>query len=134
MRTSRDKDKSCFCFQVFLFSCVLKKVLCPINSEWVPCLSASFLQGPVVCLASRRVQEDCPHLAAPTTTPGIGFGARRHLFPPRHSGPKRQRLNEAAPPTVTTGTGRDETRRSAKMRRIKTGESKQNNALVFPHV
>lgn len=128
-RTSRDKDKSSFCCRVFLILCVLKKVLCPINLQRVPRLSASFLQGPTACLAPRRGREDCPHLAAPTTTPGTGFDEPRRRSPPRRSGPKPQMLREAAPPTATresergngNESGRKETRRSAKRRKIKTG-------------
>lgn len=73
-------------------------------------------------------------MAAPTTTPGTDFDAPRHLFPPRHSGPKPQTLREAAQPTAMrerekgngnekeNGNERKEIRPSVKRRRIKTGE------------
>lgn len=130
------KTKAAFCCRVFLILCVLKKVLCPINLQQVPRLSLPSLQGPTACLAPRRGQEDCPRLAAPTTTPGTDFDAPRHLSPPRHSGPKPETWREAAQPTATReserengkekgrgrGKERRETRPSVKRRRIKTGE------------
>ena len=81
-------------------------------------------------------------MAAPTTTPGTGFGAPRRRSPPRRSGPKLQTPRGAAPPTAMRGRGsengkekekesekekergneRKETRPSERRKRIKTGE------------
>lgn len=91
-------------------------------------------QGPTICLARRRGREDCPHLAALTTTPGTDFDARRHLSPRRPSGPKPLTPRGAAQPTAMRGRGRgrengkerekerSETRPLAKKRKTKTGE------------
>lgn len=89
-------------------------------------------QGPTICLARRKGQEDCPHLAALTTTPGTDFDARRHLSPRRPSGPKPLTPRGATQPTAMRGRGREngnerekersETPPSAKKRKTKTGE------------
>lgn len=101
----------------------------------------SLFQGLTICLAPRRGQEDCPRLAAPTTTPGIDFVARHHPSPHRRSGPKPSTLREAAQPTAMreseSGRGKEsgrekerkETHPSEKKRRIKTGEFEAESAL-----
>lgn len=110
-------------------------------------MSPPSLQGPTICLAPRRDQEDCPRLAAPTTTPGTDFDAPRRPSPPRHSGPKPQTLRGAAQPTAMRERGREngkekergrgsgnerkETRPSVKRRRIKTGQFEMFNVLSF---
>lgn len=97
-------------------------------------LSCPSFQGPTICLAPRRGQEDSPHLAALTTTPGTDFDARLHLSRRRPSGPKPPTPRGAAQPTAMSERGRErengkerekersETRQSAKRRKRKTGE------------
>lgn len=109
--------------------------------------SFSSFQGPIICLAPRRGQEDCPHLAALTTTPGTDFDARHRLSQHRPSGPKPLTPRGAAQQTATRGRGRGSERGSengkekekerreihplVKKRKIKRGERQINWCLIF---